>query len=1513
MIQKTASGFGVIEKEQSQLAVSTARLLPEVSRLTSLIAALQRYSGGKTQFVDPKTAAQMRQLRGEAERVEASWRDLQAEAGRLAKEMRGVANPTEEQVSAFRQVVAAAGRAKAEYLELQTSIHALQGTQKSSAREFLSAVAPMGAFNAQIADTKAKTDALNAAMDRYRNGSGGMADAKTAAAMRQQAQAVDQARLRWEALRAEANQLNAAMRAGGGAAASQSQKFREVSAAANLAEKEFKEAAAALRQLEHSSNAGIFGKINRESRQAMSVFQRLRGEVLALATAYVGLYGTISNVGGVISAYQQLEAAQNRLGAVFQQDDSKVAQELGFIERQAARLGIEFGTLANQYSKFAISAQAANFTNEETRKVFLSVAEAGRVNKLSLEDMNGIFLALTQMIQKGRIGSEELRQQLGERLPGAINIMADALGVGTAELAKMMEAGEVLANPTNLLKFADQLDKRFGSQLPKALQSTTTEIGKFWNNIYQAQLRVAEGGFIESYNALLQEMNEWFQSREGRDFFLSLGAAAGKVVDVLKMVAENFDIVMKLVSGLVALKVSAWMTGIVNGAIASARNINLLGASVTGLATKQTVAAGTTSRLMAAFTTAGGAAQTFGASLLTVQGRAATLNGAMLLGSTALTTFTTKAGIAAAGARAMSGAMAVAAGGVRVLGVALNALGGPVGILITLATIIGGSMLADWATGVDSVTASLDEHQRIMGEVLTAYDAVKGKTEAWRNAIENVSLDQANANVRAMMTLFDEARAKAVDLSVRAASISMNPFDDASDAEARRIAEAVRDLGAQFVKNKMTAIEYRKALQDLYDSTDSSVIQEYLEGLLGSARATEEAADQAALAAEAAQGLGSAIDIVTQALGLSEKRIKDQAEASKELAGGYDAAAESAKVVDEAIEKLKEHIPGLKEEMDALKTQTELTTAAWQGFTAALAAGDFGKAMEILGLLGQAGKAGADAASLKGFGYHSDSMEASSALMRKFEGFRATAYWDVNAYRAGYGSDTVTLADGSIVKITEGMRVSIEDAERDLARRIGEFQGVVVGQIGKERFDSFNADQQAVLTSVAYNYGSLPDRILDAVRTGTDAEIAAAIRNLGSDNGGINSGRRNTEAAIFERAPDGDGAAKAIAEERKEHLEAEKKITEEKAKQQEATDKALADLGFENEMLEKKMAGKDREVFIEEELRRLREQNPNITDAELAQAEALLNKKWDYQQALTAEKDEKKQIKEIEQQINDLETQRNALLAQRKIYEEQGNTEKMKEVDGEIAAVNQKLQEAIEKSIAMMQALGGEGADAAIAKMKTLGLEIGNANMGGQRFAMTAQQMSEGIFQNLESGIIGAFQSFAQAIANGEDAVESLGNAFRQFAANFLLEIAQMIIKQTLFNSLQAFSKSLGGGLFNFLSMHTGGVVGSSGGGTIAASPAWFNNAMRYHTGGIAGLAPDEVPAILRVGEEVLTETDPRHRANGGGASTGKGTKVVNMFDAASFLSEALNSKIGEEAILNYVRANPGAFKAALG
>lgn len=81
---------------------------------------------------------------------------------------------------------------------------------------------------------------------------------------------------------------------------------------------------------------------------------------------------------------------------------------------------------------------------------------------------------------------------------------------------------------------------------------------------------------------------------------------------------------------------------------------------------------------------------------------------------------------------------------------------------------------------------------------------------------------------------------------------------------------------------------------------------------------------------------------------------------------------------------------------------------------------------------------------------------------------------------------------------------------------------------------------------------------------------------------------------------------------------------------------------------------------------------------------------------------------------------------------------------------------------------------------------------------------------------------------------------------------------------------------------HEGGVVGAGGGTFRAISPLMFANAPRYHTGGIPGLAPDEVPAVLQKGEEVLTRKDPRHRNNGGLSSVaGGGTLSVNLSDSA--------------------------------
>jgi GH24 family phage-related lysozyme (muramidase) len=134
---------------------------------------------------------------------------------------------------------------------------------------------------------------------------------------------------------------------------------------------------------------------------------------------------------------------------------------------------------------------------------------------------------------------------------------------------------------------------------------------------------------------------------------------------------------------------------------------------------------------------------------------------------------------------------------------------------------------------------------------------------------------------------------------------------------------------------------------------------------------------------------------------------------------------------------------------------------------------------------------------------------STEGLLRKFEGFRENAYWDVNAFRAGYGSDTVTRADGTIVKVTKDTKVTREDAERDLARRSVEFAGVAEKQVG-EAWGALPGNVRAALTSVAYNYGKLPNNVVSAVRGGDAQQIAQAVGSLSA-----NPGRRHQEAKVI--------------------------------------------------------------------------------------------------------------------------------------------------------------------------------------------------------------------------------------------------------------------------------------------------------------------------------------------------------------------------------------------------------------
>ncbi len=81
--------------------------------------------------------------------------------------------------------------------------------------------------------------------------------------------------------------------------------------------------------------------------------------------------------------------------------------------------------------------------------------------------------------------------------------------------------------------------------------------------------------------------------------------------------------------------------------------------------------------------------------------------------------------------------------------------------------------------------------------------------------------------------------------------------------------------------------------------------------------------------------------------------------------------------------------------------------------------------------------------------------------------------------------------------------------------------------------------------------------------------------------------------------------------------------------------------------------------------------------------------------------------------------------------------------------------------------------------------------------------------------------------------------------------------------------------------IHSGGIVGKDFTFTRSVSPTAFSAAPRYHRGGIAGMKPGEVPAILQKGEGVFTPAQMRSLGLGGGSGGGH-TFNVTIGEGAS-------------------------------
>ncbi len=246
-----------------------------------------------------------------------------------------------------------------------------------------------------------------------------------------------------------------------------------------------------------------------------------QGAMESLTGSVGGLIANIGKIGASIITIQALRTAITELIQTSIQYETKQksfqaisggyakgAAEMEFVRKEADRLRLDFLTLGDSYKTISAAAMGTNLQGTKTREIFSSVSEAARVLGLSNEQVSGTLLALGQMISKGKVQAEELRGQLGERLPGAFQIAARAMNMTTAELDKFMSEGKLTAD-VFLPKFAAQLHKTFGPEVQNAINQTQASLNKFTNTWNDFKNDFAEGsGVVEGFKAVVEQLTK---------------------------------------------------------------------------------------------------------------------------------------------------------------------------------------------------------------------------------------------------------------------------------------------------------------------------------------------------------------------------------------------------------------------------------------------------------------------------------------------------------------------------------------------------------------------------------------------------------------------------------------------------------------------------------------------------------------------------------------------------------------------------------------------------------------------------------------------------------------------------------------------------------------------------------------------------------------------------------------------------------------------------------------------
>ena len=322
---------------------------------------------------------------------------------------------------------------------------------------------------------------------------------------------------------------------------------------------------------------GAFDQAAKGARATSDQLQSIQTRLVQIASA-AALAGLVRGATNTAIAFEGFEIALRTITGSAEQ----AASELAFVRAESDRLGIGLRGATEQFVQLVAAANGTTLAGEGIRQVFTAVAEAGVVLRLDNEKLAGAFNAIQQIISKGTVSAEELRGQLGERLPGAFQIAARSLGITTEELQKLLEDG-LLPATEFLPRFAAQLRRELGGGVVEASRGARAEIERFKTALTDLQLAFASTGFLEAVAASFRDIAGALRDPELRAGIKELGLFIGSSLQFVVANADKIALAFGALAGASAgarLGRLAGPTGALVGAGAGALTGGAVGLSV---------------------------------------------------------------------------------------------------------------------------------------------------------------------------------------------------------------------------------------------------------------------------------------------------------------------------------------------------------------------------------------------------------------------------------------------------------------------------------------------------------------------------------------------------------------------------------------------------------------------------------------------------------------------------------------------------------------------------------------------------------------------------------------------------------------------------------------------------------------------------------------------------------------------------------------------------------------------